>query len=159
MWLTGPAAPQHVGSSQTRARTRVPCIGRQTLSHCATREAPILAFFVSLRGVFRGEIGCHCRESGSFEVRSGIFLWLGVIITEKLFSSSEPGRKNQPFVPVSFSSGVFVAKSQSACCSLAPSSFDSCIEICCIWELPGGPVVRTPHFHWRGCGFSPSSGN
>ena len=39
MWLTGPAAPRHVGSSQTRARTRVPCIGRQTLNHCATREA------------------------------------------------------------------------------------------------------------------------
>ena len=26
-------------SSQTRARTRVPCIGRRTLNHCATREA------------------------------------------------------------------------------------------------------------------------
>ena len=25
---------------RTRARTRVPCIGRQTLNHCATREAP-----------------------------------------------------------------------------------------------------------------------
>ena len=40
LWLTGPAAPRHVGSSQTRARTRVPCISRQTLNHCATREAP-----------------------------------------------------------------------------------------------------------------------
>ena len=39
MWLTGPAAPWHVGSSQTRARTRVPCISRQILNHCATREA------------------------------------------------------------------------------------------------------------------------
>ena len=39
LWLTGPAAPWHVGSSQTRARTRVPCIGRRTLNHCATREA------------------------------------------------------------------------------------------------------------------------
>ena len=37
--LMGPAAPRHVGSSQTRARTRVPCTGRQTLNHCATREA------------------------------------------------------------------------------------------------------------------------
>ena len=27
-------------SSQTRARTRVPCIGRQILNHCTTREAP-----------------------------------------------------------------------------------------------------------------------
>ena len=42
MWLTGPVAPRHVGSSQTRARTRVPCIGRQILNHCATREAPRL---------------------------------------------------------------------------------------------------------------------
>ena len=40
LWLTGPAAPRHVGSSQTRARTHVPCIGRQILNHCATREAP-----------------------------------------------------------------------------------------------------------------------
>ena len=33
-------APRHVASSQTRARTRVPCIGRQILNHCATWEAP-----------------------------------------------------------------------------------------------------------------------
>ena len=39
LWLTGLVAPRHVGSSQTRARTRVPCIGRQTPNHCATREA------------------------------------------------------------------------------------------------------------------------
>ena len=45
LWLTGPVAPRHVGSSQTRARTRVPCIGRQTLNHCATREAPVLLFY------------------------------------------------------------------------------------------------------------------
>ena len=31
-------APRHVGSSQTRAQTHVPCIGRQTLNHCVTRE-------------------------------------------------------------------------------------------------------------------------
>ena len=39
LWLTGPAAPRRVGSSQTRVWTRVPCISRQTLNHCATREA------------------------------------------------------------------------------------------------------------------------
>ena len=37
--LTGLVAPRHVGSSQTRARTSVPCTGRQILNHCATREA------------------------------------------------------------------------------------------------------------------------
>ena len=45
LWLTGLAAPRHVGSSQTRARTRVPCIGRQILNHCTTREAPYVNFF------------------------------------------------------------------------------------------------------------------
>ena len=45
LWLTGPVAPRHVGSSQTRARTRVPCISRQTLNHCATREAPSQFFY------------------------------------------------------------------------------------------------------------------
>ena len=39
LWFTGLVAPRHVGPSQTRARTRVPCIGRQILNHCATREA------------------------------------------------------------------------------------------------------------------------
>ena len=34
----------YVGSSQTRARTRVPRIGRQTLNHCATREARLTGF-------------------------------------------------------------------------------------------------------------------
>ena len=38
-WVTGLAALRHVGSFQTRARTRVPCIGRQILNHCATRES------------------------------------------------------------------------------------------------------------------------
>ena len=40
LWLTGLVPPRHVESSQARARTRVPCIGRQILNHCATREAP-----------------------------------------------------------------------------------------------------------------------
>ena len=63
LWLTGPGAPRHVGSSQTRARTRVPCIGRRILNHCATREA--LSFFctkkcqawISLMLVLQNEFG------------------------------------------------------------------------------------------------------
>ena len=42
-WLTGLVAPRHVGSSQTRARTRVPCISKQTLNRCATREVPMVS--------------------------------------------------------------------------------------------------------------------
>ena len=42
----GLVAPWHVGSSQTRARTRVPCISRQILNHYATREAQSNYFYV-----------------------------------------------------------------------------------------------------------------
>ena len=45
MWCTGLVAPRHVGSSRTRDRTRVPCIGRRILNHCATREAPQTPIF------------------------------------------------------------------------------------------------------------------
>ena len=41
LWRVGLVAPRHVGSSWTRARTRVPCIGRRILNHCATRETHI----------------------------------------------------------------------------------------------------------------------
>ena len=40
LWLTGLVAPRHVGSSRTRARTSVACIGRWILNHRATREVP-----------------------------------------------------------------------------------------------------------------------
>ena len=42
----GPSCSVACGIFQTRARTRVPCIGRQILNHCATREAPRLCFKV-----------------------------------------------------------------------------------------------------------------
>ena len=47
LWLMGSVGTRHVGSSQTRARTRVPCIGRQILNNCATREAPIFIFLMT----------------------------------------------------------------------------------------------------------------
>ena len=38
----GLSCPWHVGSSRTRARTLVPCIGRWIPNHCTTREALIV---------------------------------------------------------------------------------------------------------------------
>ena len=40
LWCMGLVAPRHVGSSRARAQTLIPCIGRQILNHCATREVP-----------------------------------------------------------------------------------------------------------------------
>ena len=89
-----PVAPRHVGSSQTRARTRVPCIGRQILNHCATREAPLLLFFKSWKsGCFKlsrtwdlgfGQEGCVWLQTPDFQgiclsitwpEPSTLFLW------------------------------------------------------------------------------------
>ena len=39
-------APQHVGSSQTRDHTYVPCIGRQTLNGQTTREVQLTAHLI-----------------------------------------------------------------------------------------------------------------
>ena len=54
LWLTGLVAPRHAGSSQTRARTRVPRIGRQILNHCATREALTILLIHNLFRLFGG---------------------------------------------------------------------------------------------------------
>ena len=55
MWRTGLVAPRHVGSSRTRAPTRVPCNGRQILIHCATREAPF-SFYVDSTPLDQGTL-------------------------------------------------------------------------------------------------------
>ena len=47
-WCTSLAAPRHVGSSQNRARTHVPCIGRRTPKRWATREALSLLLIVAI---------------------------------------------------------------------------------------------------------------
>ena len=39
LWHTDLVALRHVGSSQARDGTRIPCTGRQVLNHRATREA------------------------------------------------------------------------------------------------------------------------
>ena len=40
LWLMGLVSWVHVGSSQTRDLTLVPCIGRRILIHCVTWEVP-----------------------------------------------------------------------------------------------------------------------
>ena len=44
VWYTDFVAPLHVGSSQTRDRIWVPCIGRLILNPWTPREAPIYVF-------------------------------------------------------------------------------------------------------------------
>ena len=39
---------RHVGSSRTRDRTHVPCIGKRILNHCATREVLLRSSYANL---------------------------------------------------------------------------------------------------------------
>ena len=60
----GLVAPRHVGSSQTRARTRVPCIGRQILNHCATREAQeVICSFWTVKFLVPMLVSCGCHNT------------------------------------------------------------------------------------------------
>ena len=59
LWRTDLVALRHVGSSQTRDRTRVPCIGRQILNHCITREVPEL-WLLHTDGDYRFRALCVC---------------------------------------------------------------------------------------------------
>ena len=51
LWRMGLVALQHVASSWTRDRTRVPCMGRQILNHCATSEVHGIFFSTLCYGV------------------------------------------------------------------------------------------------------------
>ena len=58
LWRMGLVAPWHVESSWTRDRTHVPCIGRQILNHCATREVQYEDYLIVLACLLR-----HCSSS------------------------------------------------------------------------------------------------
>ena len=82
----GLVAPQHVGSSQTRARTHDPCISRQILNHCATGEAHTATDFpVSNKGLW---LSRHMQ----------ITLWQGDLLTCKQSKISDPSQ----FLTVNF---------------------------------------------------------
>ena len=55
----GLVALWRVGSSQARARTHVPCIGRRILNHCATRGAPTDIYFSPFWSL--GSPGSRCQ--------------------------------------------------------------------------------------------------
>ena len=74
----GLVAPRHVGSSQTRARTRVPCIGRWILNHCATREALVVWLFSPSPSRETGFSDSHYNYL-FFPVLQGLHHWAGTL--------------------------------------------------------------------------------
>ena len=52
LWHSGTAAPRHAESSQTKARTHIPCISRKTPNHCASREVPYNIFFLLIYFIY-----------------------------------------------------------------------------------------------------------
>ena len=91
----GLAAPQHVGSSRTRAQTHVLCIGRRILKHCATREALINAFITKKKCqelIFEPSLyirsGCggvsHCYVGFVYSCSNTLSLFLEDLLLEYL---------------------------------------------------------------------------
>ena len=62
-------APQHVGSSRTRNQTGNPCIGRQILNHCATREVPVI-FLINMASLLSKETWLWIMNAGNTMVGS-----------------------------------------------------------------------------------------
>ena len=111
-------APWHVGSSQTRARTRVPCIGRHFLNHCATREARcpgLMSRWQSPRGSqqtsnFKGEVGPSIAVWGPLSLGSPYSLaHIIEIIQCRMCHLQFPGEK------CSRGRGICTATMQEAC--------------------------------------------
>ena len=71
----GLVAPQHVGSSQTRARTRVPCVGRRILNYCATREAPMRDYCCSCFHLNTDRAGFDSRAVEERSFSPFLFWW------------------------------------------------------------------------------------
>ena len=65
LWCTGLVASRHVGSSRTRARTRVPCIGRQILNQGS------LDFFQNPFSFDTQSIGLRSLASDSTSIMNG----------------------------------------------------------------------------------------
>ena len=99
----GLVGPLHVGSSRTRARTRVPCIGRQILNRCATRGVPQLSLNICLKGKKIKWLGSESRESQTWiktlapqcTLRFSERQWVGMKLVSHpsglLFCVAEPG--------------------------------------------------------------------
>ena len=66
----GLVALPHVGSSRTRDRTRVPCIGRWILNHCTTREVLIVILYIFSWEIFSASLQVILINSVSVNSRS-----------------------------------------------------------------------------------------
>ena len=103
LWLAGLVAPQHVGSSWTRARTCVPCIGRRILNHYTTREA---RHWILVGLVFQEEI----------EKASGLEWWREALERGKTWT------KFWHFVEVGQAEEKRVVFIRSGCCDKIPQT-------------------------------------
>ena len=81
---TGLVALWHVGSSQTRDRIHVPCIGRQTPNHCTTREAPYLFTFNLCVSFALKWVSCRQHIVGSCFITQSATLCLLIIVFSPL---------------------------------------------------------------------------
>ena len=131
MWRVGLVAPWHVGSSWTRARTSVPCIGRRLLNHCTTREAPQHVFLNKV-------LLAHYTHSLTYCV------WLVLHISDKVgkFQQRPSGLQGLKYL-------LALYRKFADPCYLAKNNLSN--ERHTTGDFPGSPAVRTvppPQGEW-----------
>ena len=128
----GLVALQHVGSSWTRARTCVPCIGRRILNHCATREAPsyalisIIPFFYNNR-ILVGYITAQ-NKSTFLSLPCSQALWWDKVIANKIWEVCALKRK-ESVLPLTFS---FISLSEIFLSFVIAHTMGG-LDLICIW--------------------------
>ena len=105
LWLTGFVALRHVGSSRTRDRTRVSCVGRQILIHCAARESPgsLINLFNKPTSLFRMLKGIARWKGPYYWVESAITHLEIIMLRNKLDETVQDSLLDQPSCVLSHS--------------------------------------------------------
>ena len=144
----GLVAPWHVGSSRTRARTCVPCIGRWILNHCAPGKSQFICFLKKLNYLFICLFICLClvfvvvrglslvADSGGYSLlRCAGFSWWLLLLRSV-------GSRCAGFSSCDVRASVVVAHWLSSCGLRAlEHRLSSCsaraLFLCGMWDLPG----------------------
>ena len=128
-------------SSQTRARTRVPCIGRRILNHCATREALCSYLFYCIV-----KAGVQINPNICFEER-----WYPVSFTGRVptrtaeVPAGQVGFQLVPCWPVMMQDPG-VGSWRRVAARLHPQGLPGLL---CLWDVPAADLVVFSSSAWR----------
>ena len=158
-----------MGSSRTRARTRVPCTGRRILNHCATREVPakhiwnknMIRIRVNLSYHFNSTQEIFGKKSLPYDITFWhtvincgfivyVLWWYSLVSLETKPNNFIRERNKEGFFPVSSHGWTATFIWENPREKLEKHKYTPVTETIKvilkqhIWDFPGGAVVRSP---------------